>query len=276
MNFRWPLTTRLVAWCVPSARSQYLLLFGTRISVHVHAYLHAYISAKSYCNYFIFSFVGLSTCAYYCLMINVYLQVWHVPIHESNFMFRCCYIREAWTHSQVTTKWRLKKNKLEWLSSPMQFWVDKLHSSPACGDVDIISESYKSRRQNMPLKRTPFVDGASCSCCLLRRSISSLRAAANRSFSSRSSRASYSSSVSFRSAGSAFSDREGERSSSFWCLCLRFRLCRLSSPSVALPAERDRWRRLWRLWDLLSVSSSDSLLALTEGSLAGRKGHDKL
>lgn len=129
----------------------------------------------------------------------------------------------------------------------------------------------------MPLKRTPFVDDASCSCCLLRRSISSLRAAASRSFSSRSRRASYSSSVSFRSTtGSAFPDRERERSWSFRCLCLRFRLCRLSSPSMALPGERDRWRRLWRLCDLLSVSSSDSLLALTEVSFAGRKVHDEL
>lgn len=133
--------------------------------------------------------------------------------------------------------------------------------------------------KNLPLKRTPFVEGASCSRCLLRRSISRLRAAANRSFSSRSSRASYSSSVSFRSAtGSTFPDREGERSSSFWCLrlCLRFRLCCLSSPSVVLPGERDRWRLLCRLWDLLSVSSSDSLLALTEGSFAGREVHNEL
>ena len=192
--------------------------------------------------------------------------------HESNFIFRCCYIREAWTHSQVTTKWR-PKNK--WLSSPMQFWVDELHSSPSC--KSIISESCKSRGQNMPLKRTPFVDDASCSCCLLRRSTSRLRAAANRSFSSRSSRASYSSSLSFLSAtGSAFPDREGERSSSFRCLCLRFRLCRLSSPSVPLPGEWDLWRRLRRLWDLFSVPSSDSLLALTEGSFAGRKAYDKL
>jgi hypothetical protein len=129
--------------------------------------------------------------------------------------------------------------------------------------------------KNIPLKRTPFVDDASCSRCLLRRSISRLRAAANRSFSSRSSRASYSSSVSFRSAtGSAIPDREGERSSSFWCL--RFRLCCLSSPSVVLPGERDRWRLLCRLWDLLSVSSSDSLLALSEGSFAGREVHDEL
>jgi len=157
----------------------------------------------------------------------------------------------------------------------MQFWVDELHSSPSC--EGIISENCKSRGQNMPLKRTPFVDGASCSCCLLRRSISRLRAEANRSFSSRSSRASYSSSVSFRSvSGSAFSDREGERSSAVLCWCLRFRLCRLSSPPVALPGERDRWCRLWRLWDLLSVSSSDSLLALTEGSFAGRKARDEL
>jgi hypothetical protein len=131
--------------------------------------------------------------------------------------------------------------------------------------------------QNMPLKRTPFVDGASCSCCLLRRSISSLRAAANRSFSSRSSRASYSSSVSFPSTtGSAFPDLEGERSTSFWCLCLRFRLCRLSSPLVALPGDRDRWCRLWRLWELLSISSSDSPLALTEGSFTRRKARDEL
>ena len=44
-----------------------------------------------------------------CLMIDVYLQVWHVPFHESNFMFRCCYIREAWTHSQVTKNGDPKK-----------------------------------------------------------------------------------------------------------------------------------------------------------------------
>jgi hypothetical protein len=161
------------------------------------------------------------------------------------------------------------------LSSPMHFRVDELHSPTSC--KGIISKSCKSRGRDMPLKRTPFVDDASCSYCLPRRSTSRFRAAANRSFSSRSSRASYSSSVSFRSAtGSAFPDREGEGSSSFRCLCLRFRLWRLSSPSVVLPGERDRCRRLWRLWDLLSVSSSDSLLALTEGSFAGRKAHDEL
>ena len=208
-------------------------------------------------------------------MIDVYLQVWHVPFHESNFMFLCCYIREAWTHSQVTKKWRLKNQfgmvivSYAILGRRISFFPDlqRYH----------ISDIRRSKGHNMPLKRTPFVDGASCSRCLLRRSISRLRAAANRSFSSRSSRASYSSSVSFRSAtGSVFPDREGERSSSFACLCLRFRLCRLLSPSVALPGERDRWRLLWRLWDLLSVSSSDSLLALTESSFAGRKAHDEL
>jgi hypothetical protein len=109
-NFYRLLMTRLVAWCVPSARSQYLLLFGSRFSAHAHAYLHAYISAKSYCSHFIFFFQPLSTCAYYCLMTNVYLQVGHVPFHESNFMFRC-YIREAWTqpsnYEMETLKWRL-------------------------------------------------------------------------------------------------------------------------------------------------------------------------
>ena len=133
-----------------------------------------------------------------------------------------------------------------------------------------MSESCKNGGENMPLKRTPFVD-ASSSRCRLRRSSSSLRAAANRSFSSRSNRASYSSSVSFRSpTGSAFPDRAGECSSSFCRLCLRFRLCRLPSRSVVLPGERDLWRRLLRLW-VPSVSSPDSL-ALTEGSFAGSKG----
>jgi hypothetical protein len=81
-------------------------------------------------------------------------------------------------------------------------------------------------------------------------------------------------SQSFSPTGSLFSDRGGECSSSFRCLCLRFRLCRLLWRSVASPGERDRWRRLWCLW-VFSVSSPDSL-ALTEGSFAGSKAQDEL
>lgn len=127
------------------------------------------------------------------------------------------------------------------------------------------------RDEVIPLNRTPFEDGGSCSCCRPRRSNSRLRSAAKRSFSSRSNRASYSSSVSFRSpAGSIFPDREGESSESFrsvFFLCLCFRLCRLpESSSAASAGERDRRRLLWRLWDP-SASPSDSL-ALTAGSFA--------
>ena len=202
------------------------------------------------------------------------VKVWHVPFHESNFIcFAVCYIRAARPQSQVNMKQRPKNN---WTVIVSYAILGRRTSFfPVLRRCVIISESHKSSGQDIPLKRTPFVDDASCSRCRLRRSSSRLRSAANRSFSSRSSRASYSSSVSFRSpTGSPFPDREGECSSSFCCLCLRFRLCRLLSRSVVLPGERDRWCRLWRLW-VLSDSSPDSL-ALTEDSFAGSKAQDEL
>lgn len=131
----------------------------------------------------------------------------------------------------------------------------------------------KVRDKVIPLNRTPFVDGGSCSRCRPRRSNSRLRSAAKRSFSSRSNRASYSSSVSFGSpAGSIFPDREGESSGSFrslFFLCLCFRLCRLpESSSAASAGERDRRRLLCRLRVRSSSASSSDSLALTDGSFA--------